>query len=113
MVVILEEPKLKAWRGGEKPLPSSPCVTPKASPPRTAGLHCILRTRAQVLSWLWGKMGCHKRKGKREREDMEKDAGCIWATFQRPAGLPLCYMRTPLMPGGAQSLIPTLNILRL
>ena len=29
LVVILEEPKLKAWRGGEKPLPSSPCVTPK------------------------------------------------------------------------------------
>ena len=51
-----------------------PCVTPRASPPRAAGLHHIPRTRAQVLSWLWGKMECHKRKGKREREDMEKEA---------------------------------------
>lgn len=61
-----------------------------------------------------GKDGLSQEKGKeREREDMEKDAGCIWAAFQRPVGLPLYYMRTPLMPGGAQSLIPTLNILRL
>lgn len=61
-----------------------------------------------------GKDGVSQEKGEeRERKDMERGRGCMWAAFQRPGGLPLWYMRTPLMPGRAQSLIATLNILRL
>lgn len=89
MVVILEKPKLKAWRDGEKLLPSSPCITPRASPHRTAGLHHIMRTRAQVLSWLWGKMGCLKRKGKRERERIWRKRQRVYVgSFSEAWGLP-------------------------
>lgn len=61
-----------------------------------------------------GKDGVSQEKGEeRERKDMEKEAEGVCGQLFRGLGVTLWYMRTPLMPGRAQSLIATLNILRL